>query len=62
MLPSHNKPSSTRSRDQEQLTIELGELQLDGFDLSLTGFDDAELAGPTRALVSTTAGLPRARK
>jgi hypothetical protein len=37
MLPSHNKPSSTRSRDQEQLTIELGELQLDGFDLSLTG-------------------------
>jgi hypothetical protein len=31
--------------DPELLRLELGELQLSGFDLSLTGFGDLELAG-----------------
>jgi hypothetical protein len=40
-----NKLALNAGWDQEQLKIELGELSLDGFDLSLTGFDEAELAG-----------------
>jgi hypothetical protein len=40
--------------DRELLGIELGELQLRGFDLSLTGFGDLELAG---IMAERTAGL-----
>ena len=50
-----NKLALNAGWDQEQLKIELGELQLEGFDLSLTGFDDAELARGPR-----TSGTARA--
>jgi hypothetical protein len=40
--------------DPELLRLELGELQLSGFDLSLTGFGDLELAG---IMADRTAGL-----
>ena len=40
-----NKLALNAGWDEELLKIELGELQLEGFDLSLTGFGDVELAG-----------------
>src|SRR3984893_1096098 len=40
--------------DPELLRLELGELKLSGFDLSLTGFGDLELAG---IMAERTAGL-----
>ena len=38
-----NKLALNAGWDQTLLTLELGELKLDGFDLTLTGFDDVEL-------------------
>jgi ParB-like chromosome segregation protein Spo0J len=40
-----NKLALNAGWDEELLKIELGELRLEGFDLSLTGFGDVELAG-----------------
>ena len=40
-----NKLALNAGWDEELLTIELGELKLEGFDLSLTGFGEVELAG-----------------
>ena len=39
-----NKLALNAGWDDELLALELGELQAEGFDLSLTGFDDDELA------------------
>lgn len=39
-----NKLALNAGWDDELLTLELGELQAEGFNLSLTGFNDAELA------------------
>jgi hypothetical protein len=40
-----NKLALNAGWDEELLTIELTELKLEGFDLSLTGFGEVELAG-----------------
>ena len=40
-----NKLALNAGWDEELLTIELAELKLEGFDLSLTGFGEVELAG-----------------
>lgn len=40
-----NKLSLNAGWDNEMLSVELSELQNDDFDLSLTGFDETELAG-----------------
>ena len=40
-----NKLALNAGWDEELLTIELGELKLEGFDLALTGFGEVELAG-----------------
>ena len=49
-----NRLALSAGWDEELLRIELGELQADGFDLALTGFDmdeiDSLLAGPTTGL------------
>ena len=39
-----NRASENAEWDERLLGLELDDLQLDGFDLSLTGFDDDELA------------------
>ena len=39
-----NRSSENAEWDDELLTLEFGDLQQDGYDLDLTGFDDAELA------------------
>ena len=40
-----NRLALSAGWDDDLLRIELGELQADGFDLALTGFDPDELAG-----------------
>src|ERR1700726_598764 len=49
-----NKLALNAGWDPELLRLELGELKLGGFDLSLTGFGDLELAG---IMADRTAGL-----
>ena len=49
-----NKLALNAGWDDDLLRIELGELQTDGFDLALTGFDLDEIAG---LLVDLTTGL-----
>src|SRR6202045_3970229 len=49
-----NKLALNAGWDPELLRLDLGELQLKGFDLSLTGFGDLELAG---IMADRTAGL-----
>jgi hypothetical protein len=41
--PADNKMALNAGWDPELLRLELGELELDGFDLALTGFSDIEL-------------------
>ena len=49
-----NRLALSAGWDDDLLRIELGELQADGFDLALTGFDPDEIAG---LLADPTAGL-----
>ncbi len=49
-----NRLALSAGWDEDLLRIELGELQADGFDLALTGFDTDEIAG---LLADPTAGL-----
>ena len=49
-----NKLALSAGWDDDLLRLELGELQADGFDLALTGFDMDEIAG---LLAEPTAGL-----
>lgn len=39
-----NKIAANSGWDSDMLRVELGDLKMDGFDLSITGFSDAELA------------------
>jgi DNA modification methylase len=49
-----NRTNEEAEWDEELLALELGDLKLEGYDLSLTGFDDDELA---KALIAATEGL-----
>ena len=49
-----NKLAENAGWDTDMLSVELGELDTDGFDLSLIGFDEDALAG---LLVDKTEGL-----
>jgi DNA modification methylase len=53
LIIADNKLAMNAGWDDEMLRAELGELGIEGFDLSLIGFSDAELAG----FLDTTEGL-----